>query len=125
MKNVLTMTAVIEVGAGLLLLALPSLAATLLFGSSHDTPSGLTVIRVAGAALLAIGVACWLARYDGQSHAARGLVGAMVLYNAAILTLSVHAATGLGVSSVGLWPSALIHAAVAVWCVISLLKRHP
>ena len=125
MKNVLTMTAVLEVGAGLLLLVLPSLAATLLFGSSLDTPAGLAVVRVAGAALLTIGVACWLARQDGQSQAARGLVGALVLYNAAIITLSVYAGIGLGLSSNGLWPSALIHAAMTIWCVISLLKSRP
>jgi hypothetical protein len=124
MKNVLTMTAVIEVGAGLLLLARPSLAATLLFGSSLDTPSGLTVVRVAGAALLAIGVASWLVRHNGQSHAARRLVGTLVLYNAAILTVLVYAGIGLGLSSNGLWPSALVHAAMTVWCVISLLKSH-
>ena len=125
MKNVLTMTAVLEVGAGLLLLVLPSLAATLLFGSSLDTPAGLAVARVAGAALLTIGVASWLARQDGQSQAARGLVGALVLYNAAIITLSVYAGIGLGLSSNGLWPSALIHAAMTIWCVISLLKSRP
>ena len=125
MKNVLTMTAVIEVGAGLLLLALPSLAGTLLFGSSLDTPAGLTVVRVAGAALLAIGVACWVARHDGQSHTARGLVGTLVFYNAAILTVLVYAGIGLGLSSNGLWPSALVHAAMTVWCVTSLLKSHP
>ena len=125
MKNVLTMTAVLEVGAGLLLLVLPSLAATLLFGSSLDTPAGLAVARVAGTALLTIGVACWFARQDGQSQAARGLVGALVLYNAAIITLSVYAGIGLGLSSNGLWPSALIHAAMTIWCVISLLKSRP
>lgn len=125
MKNVLTMTAVIEVGAGLLLVTLPSLAATLLFGSSLNTPAGLTVVRIAGAALLAIGVTCWLMRNDGQSHAARGLVGTLALYNAAILTILVYAGIGLGVSSNGLWPSALVHAAMTVWCVISLLRRHP
>lgn len=127
MKNVLTMTAVIEVSAGLLLMTLPSLSATLLFGSSLDTPAGLTAvrIRIAGAALLAIGVTCWLMRNHGQSHAARGLVGTLALYNAAILTICVYAGIGLGVSSNGLWPSALIHAAMTVWCVISLLGRHP
>ncbi len=124
MKNVLTTTAVIEVGAGLTLVALPSLAAMSLFGSSLDTPSGLTAVRVAGAALLAIGVACWLARHDGQSHAARGLVGTLVFYNAAIITVLVYASIGLGLSSDGLWPSVLVHAAMTVWCVMSLLKSH-
>jgi uncharacterized protein YjeT (DUF2065 family) len=122
MKNVLTATAVIEVGAGLLLVALPSLATTLLFGSSLDTPAG--VVRVAGAVLLAVGVACWLVRNDGQSRLARALVGAMVFYNGAVLTVFVYLGLGLGLSSDGLWPAALIHAVMAAWCVISLLRRH-
>ncbi len=125
MKNVLTLTAVIEVGAGLLLVALPTLAATQLFGSSLDTPSGLTAVRVAGVALLALGVVCWLARHDGQSHAAKGLVGTLVLYNAAILAVLVYAGIGLGLSSNGLWPAAVVHAAMSAWCAISLLKSRP
>jgi hypothetical protein len=125
MKKLLTTTAVIEVGAGLPLAALPSLAATLLDGSSLGAPAGLTVIRVAGVALLALGVACWLARHDTQSRAARGLVGAMVLYNAGVLAVLVYGGIGLGLSSVGLWAAALLHAAMTVWCVVSLLKIHP
>ena len=123
MKNMLTMTVVIEGGAGLLLVALPSLAATLLFGSPLDTPAGLTAGRSAGAALVALGAIAWLMRNDGQSDAARALVGTLALFNAAILTIFVYAGIALGVSSHGLWPSALAHAAMAVWCVTSLLKR--
>jgi len=58
-------------GTGLVLVALPPLLAALLLGSSVDAPAALTVGHVAGAALLAIGVACWPARYDGQSRAAK------------------------------------------------------
>ncbi|NJD31726.1 MAG: hypothetical protein FIB04_07560 [Gammaproteobacteria bacterium] len=119
MKNLLTMSAVIEVGAGLALLALP---AALLFGPPLDTPAGATVVRVAGAALLAIGVACWLARGDSQSRAARGLISALVIYNAGTVIAMVYAGLRLGLSSSGLWPAALIHAVMTVWCVASLLR---
>ncbi len=123
-KNVLTTTAVIEVGAGIVFLARPSLAATHMFGSSLDTPVESTVARIVGVALLALGVACWLARHDGQSQAARALVRTMVLYNAAAFTVLVYAGVSLGLSGSGLWPAAaaLLHAAMAVWCVMSLLK---
>ena len=124
MKNLLTMTAVLEVGTGLVLVALPSPLATLLLSSSLDTPVALTVARVAGVALLALGVACWIARRDGQSRAARGLVGAMVLHNAGIFTILVYAGLALGLSSIGLWPTVLVHAAMTGWCVTSLLRRH-
>jgi len=67
-KKLLIVTAMIEIGVGLALLAFPSLLATLLLGSSLDTPAALTVARLAGGALLSLGVACWLARHDGQSR---------------------------------------------------------
>jgi len=114
MKNLLTVEAVIEVGTGLMLVALPSLLTTLLLGSSLDTPVALSVARMFGVALLALGVACWLARHDRQSRAARGLAGAMVLHNAAIATLLVYAGIALGLSGIGLWPVVLIHATMAV-----------
>jgi hypothetical protein len=125
MKKLLTMTAVIETGPGLLMVILPSLAATLLFGSPLDTPAGLTAGRSAGAALVAIGVASWLTRNDGQSRAARGLVGALTIYNTAIVAIFAYAGLVLGLSSTGFWPAVLVHAAMAVWCVVSLLRRQP
>ncbi len=119
MKHLLTATAVLEVGAGLALLTAPSLV----FGPAIDTPTGSTVARIAGAALLAIGVACWLARQDGQSQAARGLVGGLVVYNALVVAALVYAGTALGLSSGGLWPAAAIHAVMTAWCVTSLKRR--
>jgi hypothetical protein len=124
-KNLFTTTAVIEVGGGVVMVALPSLPATLLLGSSLDSPVGLTVARVLGVALLSLGVACWLARHDGQSRAARGLAGAMVFYNIAVFTVLVYAGIRLGLSGSGLWPAVLLHAVMTVWCFNSLLKRHP
>jgi hypothetical protein len=104
------------------LVAFPSLVAALLLGSSLDTPVASTVARVAGVTLLALVVACWRARHDGDSSAARGVVGAMVLYNAGVLTVLVHAGIGLGVSGIGLWPAVLAHAVMAVWCVKTLSR---
>jgi hypothetical protein len=110
MQNLLTVTAVIECAAGLLIVALPSPVATLLLGSSLDAPAALTLARVAGVALLALGVACWLARHDGQSRAARGLAGAMVLYNAGVAIILAYGGVVLGLSGIGLWPTVLLHA---------------
>mgnify|MGYP001093617638 CR=1 FL=1 len=72
MKNLLVLTAVIEAGAGLVFFLLPSIAATLLFGSPLDAPVAFMVTRLTGAALLTLGVACWLARIDLESRAAAG-----------------------------------------------------
>jgi hypothetical protein len=123
MKNLLTLEAVIEAGAGLGIVVLPSLLATLLLGSSLDTPVELTFARVAGVALLALGVACWLARHDGQSRTARGLLGALVVYNAGVFMVLAYAGIALGLLGIGLWPVVVVHAAMTVWCVMGLLNK--
>ena len=74
-------TAAVELGAGVALMSCPSATATLLMGVPLGAPATVTVARVAGVALLALGVACWLARGDTQSRAAEGLLAAMTLYN--------------------------------------------
>ena len=123
MKNLLTVTAAIELGAGLVMVVLPALAAASLFGSELSTPVALVMARMAGVAPLALGVACWLARTNGQSRAARGLAGAMGVYNAGVVALLVYAAMGLGLSGILLWPAVLLHAAMTLWCVMCLRQK--
>ncbi len=125
MKILLAVTAVIEVGAGLALGCCPSAAVKLLLGSPLDTPAAETIGRVAGAALFALGVACWLARSDVQSRAARGLVAAMLFYNFAAVALFAFAGLGLGLCGVALWPAAVLHMMMAVWCVACQWRKPP
>jgi hypothetical protein len=80
----------------------------------------MIIARIAGTALLALGLACWLARLDGRSRATRGLVGAMVLYNAGSVALLAYAGLDLDLSGIALWPAVAFHAAMAAWCVTSL-----
>jgi hypothetical protein len=123
MKTLHTVTAALEIGAGLALLGLPSATVTLLAGAPLEAPAALTVARVGGAGVLALGVACWLARYDAQSCAARGLVTAMVFYNVSAVAVLAFAGLGYGLHGLGLWPAVVLHAGMAVWCVASLLKK--
>jgi hypothetical protein len=125
MKKLLIVTAVIELGAGVALLCCPSATVKLLLGSPLDTPTALTLGRVAGAALFALGVACGLAQYDAQSCAARGLVSAIVLYNlGAVIILG---AAGIHSQPVGiaLWPAVVLHAGMTVWCIVCLCRGKP
>ncbi len=106
------------------LLCIPSAAVQILLGAPLDPPAALAVARVGGAALLTLGVACWLARGDTNSRAARGLIAAMVIYNLGVAL--ILAAAGIRLSPVGfvLWPAAVVlHAVMAIWCIMSL--RHP
>lgn len=124
MNKVLTVTAVLEAATGVGILAQPSLVSSLIVGSSLDT-GALVVARVAGVALLALGLACWLTRHDEVSRAGRGLVGALALYNVGVIAILVHAALALGVSGIALWPIVVGHAVMGCWCVITLKARHP
>lgn len=125
MKTLYATTAVIEAGAGLALMSFPSAAAELLLGAPLEAPVALTVARVGGAGLLTLGIACWLARTDTQSRAARGLVSAMVIYN--IGASIILGAAGIGAHLVGmvLWPAVLVHVTMTGWCLMSLMSGMP
>ncbi len=116
-------TALIEVGTGLALLWLPSAAVRLLLGAPLETPAALAVARIGGVALLTLGAACWLARNDTHSPAARGLVVAMVLYNLGVVFILGAAGIRSLPVSIVLWPAAaVLHAIMAFWCIASLMR---
>jgi hypothetical protein len=116
MKIFLTVTAIIEAGAGLALLGVPSITASLLLGMPLDSPAAANLARVGGAAILALALVCWLARRDAQSLAARGLVVAMAFYNIAVAAVLVFAGLVDGLHGVLLWPAVVFHVAMAAWC---------
>ena len=122
MKPLLKLTGIIETATGLGLMAVPSVVVRLLLGSPLDTSAAVMLGRVAGAALLALGVACWLARDDTQSRAARGLVVAMLMYNIPATAVLAFAGIALGLHGVALWPAVVLHAAMAIWCIMTLLR---
>jgi hypothetical protein len=119
-RKLLIVTALVETPIGLMLLLSPALVVAFLLGASLDAPAALVVARMAGAALLSLGGACWLARDDGPSRARRGLVAAMLLYNS--VAVAVLASAGAGVRLVGvlMWPAVALHAVLAVWCIACL-----
>ena len=123
MKQLLVVTAVIEAGAGVAILCFPSKMVELLLGFPlHERPS-VALVRVAGAVLLALGMACWLASRDARTKSARSWVTVMTVYN-------LSAATALGIigvrapsAGVLLWPTVVLHAAMALWCVVCAAPR--
>ena len=122
-KNLLIVTALFESATGIGLIVLPSLPVSLLLGVSIDTPGALVLARVAGAALLTLGIACWLARHDGKSRTGRAVVVAMLVYNIVVAGVLVQASLGLGVTGAGLWPAVGLHTVMAFLCILCLLRQ--
>ena len=120
MRSLLVLTALLEGATGVGLLVAPAPLVRLLLGAALEGPGGLIVARVAGAALMTLGLACWWARDDARSRTARGLVVAMSAYNVAAAVLLLYAGLGLHLSAVGLWPVAVLHVAMALWCAACL-----
>jgi hypothetical protein len=120
--NLLIVTALTEAGTGLLLLVWPPVLLALLLGVTQASPETTCCTRIAGAALLAIGVACWIGRSDLQGSAQRGLLTGVLLYDVAAAVILAY--TGLFVNLVGiaLWPAVALHGTLAVWCAMCMRK---
>ncbi|HEV3236424.1 MAG TPA: hypothetical protein VGZ25_05520, partial [Gemmataceae bacterium] len=87
-------------------------------GVSEAGPETVFIARVAGAALLSIGVTCWLGRSD-QQNSTHVLVGVLI-YDVAAAALLAYAGLVLGMSGIALWPAVVLHTALAVWCLACL-----
>ncbi len=116
-------TLIIEAAAGAALLLATPLAARLLLGVPLETSGALTVARVCGTGLLALGVACWFSGDDSQSRAASGLVVEQLLYNVATAAILAYAGLGLRLQGTLLWPAVLLHAAMSGWCITAPRRK--
>ena len=107
---------VIEGVTGLGLIVVPAVVARLLLGS--DLPEiGAVTARVAGVALVALALGCWLARNGRGGFAA---LAALLAYNALIAVYLGW--LGLEDVFVGplLWPAIILHTVVTVLLAIAL-----
>ena len=98
MKGVLVLAAVSEAATGVALLIVPSLVGRLLLGEEL-TGIAIPVARVAGIALIALGVACW----PGPPR-----VG-MLIYSAAVTLYLAYLGFAGGLSGILLWPAVVLH----------------
>jgi len=121
-KSLLIVTALLEAGTGIALLIAPSVTVDLLLGSGLSSPQLLVLGRVTGAALVTIGVACWLAR-NGERTAQTALVTGLLVYNIAVPALLIYAAIALEMHGILLWPASIVHVALAGWCLLCLRSR--
>ena len=98
MKRVLIFAAVGEAATGVALLIVPSLIVRLLLGEEL-TGIAIPVARVAGIALIALGVACW----PGTPLAG------MLAYSAAVTLYLAYLGFVGGLTGILLWPAAILH----------------
>ena len=98
MKKLLSLAAVAEAATGLALLTVPSLVGRLLFGAEL-TGMAVTVARVTGIALIALGVACW----PGTP-----MLG-MLTYSAAVTLYLAYIGFAGGSTGPLLWPAVVLH----------------
>jgi hypothetical protein len=120
MKLLLAAMAILEGSTGIALLLIPAGAVSMLLGAPLDTPASLVVGRITGGALVALGLSCWGARRDEHNPAANGIVSAMLLYNTTAVAVLAHAGLGWRLMGVGLWPAVVLHALIAVSCLVCL-----
>jgi hypothetical protein len=98
MTKVLVLAAVGEIATGAVLLVVPSLVGWLLLGEQL-TGVAIPVARVAGIALIALGVACW----PGPP-----LVG-MLTYGAFVTLFLAYVGFAGGFTGILLWPAVALH----------------
>jgi hypothetical protein len=123
MQRLLITTALMEGATGVLLLVWPPVPLLLLLGVEGGSPEALVAARVAGAALIAIAVVCWLGRNDGPGRASLGLVAGAAIYDAAAAAILAHAGIALRLVGIALWPADVAHVALDAWCVACLRAR--
>ena len=99
MKKALAFAAVGEAATGVALLIVPSLVGRLLLGEEL-TGIAIPVARVAGIALIALGIACW----PGTPR-----IG-MLTYSAAVTLYLAYLGFAGGLSGMLLWPAVVLHA---------------
>jgi hypothetical protein len=111
MKWVLIFAAIAEAITGLALLITPSLVGQLLLGEQFAgvaTP----VARVAGIALIALGIACW----PGPP-----LVG-MLIYIASVTLYLAYLGFAEGLTGVLLWPAVALHAILTAFLARDVMR---
>jgi hypothetical protein len=103
MKKVLIFAAAGEAATGLALLIVPALVGQLLLGEEL-TGVAILVARVAGIALIALGIACW----PGPP-----LVG-ILTYSAVVTLYLAYLGLVTGLTSLLLWPAVIFHIVLSI-----------
>jgi hypothetical protein len=105
-----SVAAAVEGATGLALIICPHAVASLLLGANLEG-AGIAVARVAGIALLALGLVCWMGRQDGNKTA---VLIAMLTYNLLVTAYLTYLGFGGELVGILLWPAIAIHAVLTL-----------
>jgi len=106
-KSVLALAALAEAGTGLLLLASPPVVVRLLF-AAEISGAGATMSRLAGIALIGLGIACWPGNSRFQP------VNGMLAYSTLAMLYLIYINFSGEPVGLLLWPAVVVHAILAV-----------
>jgi hypothetical protein len=121
-KYFLIVTALAEGATGLFLLIRPSVPLLWLLGVDQAPRELIVAAHIAGAALLAIGVASWFGRSELPGQALRGLITGILIYDVAAAWILAQAGLSLGLVGVALWPAVVLHVALAGWSMACIVR---
>lgn len=110
-KKTLALAAAGEAALGLVLVAYPPIVIRLLF-DTQIAGAGMVISRVAGIALIALGVACW----PGTP-----LIG-MLTYSAAVTLYLACVGFADGLTGILLWPAVVLHLILTALLTRALVK---
>jgi hypothetical protein len=122
LARLLSLGGVLEIVTGLGLLLDPADGASALFGSSIEG-AGMAIGRIGGGGLLALGIACWLARKTPTSPASVGVAWAYLAYNVISCVTLAWASAALGGSSLPALGGAVLHGVLGAALLGALLGR--
>ena len=116
MKNkVLALAAAAEAGTGLLLLLWPAIVVRVLFGA-EIVGVGVIMSRLAGIALIGLGVACW------PGHDTRWPFYGMLTYTVLVMVYLLVVGKA-GHAGVLLWRAVVAHAILAVLLLLARFRK--
>ena len=108
LANVLAFSTIVELATGLALLAMPAFVVTLLLAPVTSAMI-VPVARVAGIALIALGLACWPSSHRAGDAAFR----ALLTYNLLVAAYLAYLGAAQHLGGLLLWPAVGLHAVVA------------
>jgi len=110
MNKLLEVAAVLEAITGLVLMIHPPLVTQLLLGGGVSG-AGVALGRVAGFALLSLGLACWP---GPDASGANSALRALLIYNLLAALYLAYLGFAGGVTGILLWPAVVLYATLTV-----------